>query len=313
MPLLCEFAVTPDVFDQGSYPHEEVGIARLELLKDVFLEEALVRNLRDGEWLDVFKNMNRPWLPRWRELLKKIVKQNRLRPVDKVLPQVPANDLEWCCEALASHEKDSLTGIISTGDIVNNVGLNPVLGRIDHLGSSGCWAARRKSVRLARIYDHYKNNLELIMNSANSILFIDPHLDPSQQQYRNSCLPLLLLAQGHNPRPHIEIHRVAYVGSGPNRRFIDMNEWEDRFRREWSRDLENVNLKAEIFIWDDHHDRYLITDIIGIALGNGFDTTTNQRDLTTWNRISRDDRDDIQREFDPACNRHTLRHRFIVP
>lgn len=34
---------------------------------------------------------------------------------------------------------------------------------------------------------------------------------------------------------------------------------------------------------------------------------------TKWARLGRTDRDDAQREFDPASNRHTLRHRFTAP
>lgn len=104
-----------------------------------------------------------------------------------------------------------------------------------------------------------------------------------------------------------------YVGSGRSRQFVDAVEWEKRFREAWNPGLSAGGLKAKIFIWDDHHDRYLITDLIGIEMGNGYDTTANPNDITTWSRIGRKDRDDIQREFDPACNRHTLRYRFTVP
>jgi hypothetical protein len=60
------------------------------------------------------------------------------------------------------------------------------------------------------------------------------------------------------------------------------------------------------------HDRYLITNLVGILIPNGFDVTNNPRDVTTWSRIGRKERDDIQREFDPASNRHRLRHRFTL-
>lgn len=59
-------------------------------------------------------------------------------------------------------------------------------------------------------------------------------------------------------------------------------------------------LYVEISIWNNQHDRYLITDLLGIEMGNGFDTTTNPNDVTTWSRISRKDGDDIQREFEYA-------------
>jgi len=77
--------------------------------------------------------------------------------------------------------------------------------------------------------------------------------------------------------------------------------------------LNKVGLNVEVFIWDDFHDRHLISNLVGVGLQNGFDTTTNPNTLTTWNRLGRSDRDDIQREFDPASNRHFLKHRFTIP
>jgi len=312
MTLLYEYAVTHDVFDATSYSHEEVGTARFDHLREVFIQEALLRNLRSGEWLDVFKKQARSWHKRGIELLKKMVKQNRLRLAEKALPTEPANDADWCREALASHGMNPMTGVISTAQVVENVGPDPILGRVDRLGSSPCWTCRHPSVRLTRCRAEYEKQLRVIMGCANSVMLIDPHLDPSQSRYRD-VLPILLLAQGRQPAPLIEIHRVMYVGSGPNRQLIDANEWENRFRGAWETALSAAGLKVEIFVWDDHHDRYLITELMGIAMGNGYDTTSNPDDVTTWSRISRKDRDDIQREFDPACNRHTLRYRFVIP
>lgn len=312
MTLFCEYAITHDVFDSASYLHVEVGTARFENLKDVLLQEAVLRNLRAGEWLSCFNNNNRAWHHRGMELLKKMAKQNRLRFAENVLQVTPANDIDWCREALASHEHSPLTGVISTAQVADTVGANPILGRIDRLGCSPFWTERGPSVRLARCHADYEKHLHLIMNCANSLMLIDPHLDPSQSRYRD-VLPLLLLAQGRKPIPLIEIHRVIYVGSGQSRHFVDVSEWENRFRHEWGAGLAAAGLSVGVFIWDDYHDRYLISDLIGIKLSNGYDVSNNPRDITTWSRISRNDRDDIQREFDPACNRHILKHRFVVP
>jgi hypothetical protein len=312
MALLSEYAVTPDVFDSSFYPHEDVGAARLECLKDVFLEEVLLRNLRNGEWLAVFRNDDRPWHRRGTELLQKMVKQNRLRLAGAALADGPKSDADWCREALASHQIDPITGIISTAQVADEVGRDPILGRIERLTSSPCWTCRSPSVRPVRCRHDYEAQLRLIMRSANSVMLIDPHLDPSQRRY-GDVLPLLLLAQDRRPLPLIEIHRVMYVGSGQRRQFVDSVEWENRFRDAWGNELSAAGLQVEVFIWDHHHDRYLITDLIGIEMGNGYDTTTNPKAITTWSRIGRKDRDDIQREFDPASNRHTLRHRFTVP
>jgi len=73
-----------------------------------------------------------------------------------------------------------------------------------------------------------------------------------------------------------------------------------------------AGLRIEVFLWDDFHDRYLISNLIGVSMPNGFDTITHRTSVTRWTRLGRDDRDDVQREFDPASARHALRHQFVV-
>ncbi|WP_347273618.1 hypothetical protein [Candidatus Kuenenia sp.] len=52
---------------------------------------------------------------------------------------------------------------------------------------------------------------------------------------------------------------------------------------------------------------------MGISAQNGFDTTTHPGSKTTWNSLGRQERDDVQREFDPASGRHNLKYRFRAP
>ena len=99
---------------------------------------------------------------------------------------------------------------------------------------------------------------------------------------------------------------------GPSRDFRPVEEWEDVFRRNLGPRLSAAGLSVEVFIWNDFHDRYLISNLAGLSLPSGFDTTS-AKDKTTWSRLGRSDRDDIQREFDPASNRHGLKHRFTIP
>ena len=77
--------------------------------------------------------------------------------------------------------------------------------------------------------------------------------------------------------------------------------------------LRAAGLSVEVFIWDDFHDRYLISNLVGISIPNGFDTTQDTNSVTRWTRLGRNDRDDVQREFDVARQRHTLRARFTIP
>ena len=80
-----------------------------------------------------------------------------------------------------------------------------------------------------------------------------------------------------------------------------------------TRILHAAGLQAEVFVWDDFHDRYLISNLVGIALPNGFDTDRNPNSVTSWARLSRTDSDDVLREFEPNNGRHTQRARFTIP
>lgn len=312
MSLLAEYALTPDVFDSTSYANDEVGDIRLQHLKEVLLHEGLVRDLRDGQWFSLFSLNNRPWHLRGKELLKKLKQQGRLQRHSPSLPSKPETDEEWCKEALSSHGNSPLSGIIVTCRVKNSFSGEPLVAAIDRLTGAPWWCVRDSSVRLIRNRSAYEGILRPVLQYANHIMFIDRNLDPSRTQYREFA-EILRRVAGRRPSPVIEIHRVCYSGSGPNRNIIDNQEWESRFTYAWATILSSIGVSVEVFIWDHFHDRYLISDLIGISVPNGFDTTTNQTDMTTWSRLKRQDRDDVQKEFDPATNRHKILYRFKLP
>jgi hypothetical protein len=140
-------------------------------------------------------------------------------------------------------------------------------------------------------------------------MFVDPHLDPSKYHYREFH-QLLMVVAGRIPAPVIEIHRVGYINSD-DKRPQEISYWRDCFRPLHEK-LSAAGIGARVYFWDDTHDRYLITDIVGVQMSNGFDTTTDPNNRTTWSRLSRGARDDVQREFDPAARRHVLHYTLPI-
>ncbi len=65
-------------------------------------------------------------------------------------------------------------------------------------------------------------------------------------------------------------------------------------------------------IWPDFHDRFLVTDLVGLSMSNGFDASNARGATITVTRLSRKDRDDVQKEFDPASNRLGQPRRFRI-
>ena len=265
--------------------------------------EGVVRDLHAGAWRALLAGEDRPWHRRGKELLKKLATQGRLISSPPELTAVPGDDMAWCEEALASHARLGLTGgIIVTGPIKEAYRSEALVAPIDRLDGAAWWRSRSSAIRLQRTAQAYRQHLDLILRCANSIQFIDPYLNPAKDQYQDFA-DLLAGAGSRTPAPHVEIHR---------RRGADFDQLESDFRDTLGKKLQAAGLQVDVFVWDRFHDRQLISNLIGILLANGFDTS-RRADLTMWTRMGSRERDDVQREFDPASGRHHLHHRFRIP
>ena len=152
-----------------------------------------------------------------RRLIKKLATQGRLIQHGPVLSDSPCDDQSWCAEALATHASRPLSGgVIVTEAVKAGYANEPLVSRIDRLSSAPWWAARSSSVPLQRTLADYQKHLDLVLCCSNSIMFIDPHLDPARKGYGHFGA-LLALSGGRKPVPKIEIHRVC-KGRDPSAR-----------------------------------------------------------------------------------------------
>ena len=308
MALLAEYALTPDVFDTAAYSSEEVCGLHLQALKDVLLHEGLVRNLRSGEWARLFDDSSRPWHQRGKELLKKLRTQHRTVLAEATRPTSPQTDAEWCLEALGSHASRPLAGVIATdATAASHVG-NGTVSSVSRLASAPWWASRSPSLRLGRTLAAYHAALDTVLRHANSLIFIDPFIDPTDHHQYGDLMHILASLQARSVKPLIEIHRAAWYGGNDKR--PQVKDVVAALQPSIQTVARSAGISVEVFLWDEIHDRYLITDLIGMSLPYGFGTTKAPNAQTTWTRLGRDDRDSVQREFDPAHRQP--RHRFTV-
>ena len=308
--MLDEYALVPDIFDPAAYTNGVLADFCLQFLKEPLRNEAIVRDLHDGAWSQYCRD-NAGHLHRLtKEILRNLAKSNRLRRFPAQTGTTPATAQEWCAESLRGHAVSALTGIVSAHTCKQCFAHQSEVTCIEKLTGTNWWQSRSTSVTVDRKTKVYLEVLERVLQQANSLMFIDPNLDPSCPNYREFSQLLLPLSQ-RQPRPRVEIHRSLCRGDGRARTLPLETEWKASFGV-LGNVLRSKGLAAEVFLWEDFHDRFLITDIVGVSVPGGFDVTRKENDWSTWCRLGRRDRDNIQRLFDAGANPKQLKWRFDI-
>ena len=311
MSLLHELAITPDVFRQDGYTGAGSCATSLAFLRPILMEEAVVRDLRRGRWSGFILGEDRGWHPAGRELVKKLLGKARLLPAEPANADEPSTDLDWAEEAIKSHGQAPLAAVLVGKDVYSALPKESLVCSVEKPQLSDWWRTRGCSLRLNRRSSDYLAVLGLALRHANVLRFIDPHLDPSRRRY-GEFGRLLSAARRSGLAPLIELHRVCYDGSGSKRNlFKSVTEIQGRFTT-LDAGLAAAGLRATVYVWDDFHDRYFISNLVGVSTPNGFDISGNEAERTTWTRLSTRDREDVEREFDKAAHHHELRFQFSV-
>ena len=310
--LLNEYAITPDVFDDDCCIEKAAHRAYFQIFQNhLFYEPALVRDLCNGGWdRYVFKHFGEVSI-KTKELIKKLKTQNRLRKAITAKIESPVNYFEWWKEANHSNELEPLTGIITSAELARKVKKKKAKSiSIEKLGTAQWWKNNDPEIEVVRNINEYLKHLKIILAHAKSIIFIDPYLDPRQNHYKPFEKILLSIRRSSDP-PLIQIHRKyldVYARNEEDRKF----KWEDIFRKAYSDLLRKAGLSIEVVIWGNFHDRYLLTDFIGIGLGKGFDTDNT---ITSWSRTGRGRLDTLFKYYNPDSDDgpYALVHRFKIP
>jgi hypothetical protein len=311
--MLSEFALSPSVFRIASYESATVAELCIRQIAQALREDCIVRDLCSGEWSAQLDQQKDVFHVKAKELLKNLKKGNRLACYPRAGPQTPDNDPGWEAEAILSHGKRRLTGCVFSQPAKQERYKNdPLVSCPEKLLSAPFWTARSCSRRISRSINAYMDLLAPVLLHANSIMFIDPHLDPSQKRYSDFwklITPELLT--NRVPKPRIEIHRVAWTGDGRDKQ-PRVEQIKTDFRNSLEACLKDAVVAIDVFLWDDFHDRFLLTELLGTSWSNGFDINEAPSSSVTVTRLSRSDRDEVQNEFTANSTRHHLQGRFKI-
>lgn len=302
--MFSEYALLPCIFDRNHFKDEKIGNLHLKNLKDILLhEESLVRDLYNGKWSQFINNIGSK-SPCTKSLLESLSKSHRLHRVKAAKAHNPENYIDWCNEALSSHKENALDGIIASSETIKIFQTETLIASVEKLDKADWWKNRSHSVGLKRKTDAYLKYLKRLLNYANSIIFIDPYLDVCKREYGEFSKILEAINRIDDP-PTIEIH-ICHLSS------ISTREYEQDFCQCLTSVIQSQKLSVEVFIWDKFHDRYIISNLGGIQSGHSFGVSDHPSETTTWTRISRTRRDELQKEFSRNSNLHKLQHHFVL-
>jgi len=314
MPLLAEYAITPDVLFSSFYSSAELEDALLCQVASGIACHGIVRDLRDGEWSSLLTNPECHLSPRSKEFLKMLQNQRRLISFPAILTEQPVTGDDWCQEALASHRESILSGIITTKDIAEKFKAEPNVASINDLGGGNIewWKPMNANVEVRRSVQAYLSNLKPILLYANSLLFVDGYLDPTRSNYRNFIKIIEQVAKRSRIPKMVQIHRQE--GKDRDDTIISLDDWRKRFNDKFLPIISGTKLKVEVFIWNRLHDRYLLSDLAGISMANGFDEKgmNDPIEITTWSRLDRKITEDRYRMYDEAYRRKDLIGKFTI-
>ena len=274
-------------------------------LNDLCRAEGLFADMRNGNWSRATDAVG----PLAKQFLTFARKNRRLAVAPPQLPTDPDEDEHWLWESLKLNETFPCRAVITHRELADSYPEAPVVA-IERLNQTSWWESRSSSKKVNRTTADYLRAMNLISRHANSLMFIDAYIDPRADNYRE--FPQLILASGLNGRrPLIEIHRASWRKVAGHNQVQSLPLWIADFEP-WSIRLAAAGLKATVFLWEKMHDRYLISDLVGINVPYGFDIATDPAETSIWFRLGLVERDNQQREFDRACGVHRLVNSFDI-
>ncbi len=303
--MFREIAILPDVFRRASYDTAGECSAYMQVLKAGMSLTTSVRNLRTPEWLDLLRSPAGDLSPEGMRLLQTLEKRVALLSARPQAAEAPQDDGSWLLEAEASHQHERpLGGIVtSRAELAAKARDSKMVTDIARLSGVGWWADERSSFEVDKNEAGFGQFLSPLMQRSPWIALLDPYLDPSNKRYRRLIDLLLEIAVNHSA-PVVEIHRSEMEGWNG---LVAVAEWRDRFTNAWGGELANKQVRVDVFLWPDFHDRHVLSRFVGLHVGDGFDYKNSRM---TVSRLDRKTLDDLVSRF--SQNAPGLRAKFSV-
>ena len=295
--MLSEFAILPDVMIAHNYEHPDLAKLCLRSLFNSLEKDGVVRDLSSNWRNELIRSPNHLH-PVARELMEFLVKHGRITP-DVVSSVDKKNSIEeWLALAVNSHEKLPLDAIVAKS--AKTVKSAPIVDVTELNGPDWSKKLNTESLHVACSLGGYTNALRKIARLSKQMIIIDPYLYPNSYTGNYKQFPdLLVKFATQNKYLHFDIH----VKEQKNER-VDVDSFMTS--------LKKSNWKGELrlFVWSQLHDRFILSNLIGLAMPKGLEILGRKETPRIWTRLSENHRKKIAEEHDPNLQRNKIFDRY---
>ena len=321
MDLLYEFALTPDIF--GS--HVVVDTATEKDLKEILKGlrvNGVVADLHKSRWKSEVINHRLPTLSQYTRdrvlhLLQFLDSRNRIVRHPRRLAGDPQNDHEWLALAIESHRRTAMRQIIAGADVCNACTESDVpLVELSEVLDSDLWQQRRTSRTVQKTIPAVTKALVPLLRHARSVSLIDPYLCPRAGRFIEIIKLVLRLAGARGHGQQMDCRIDIHAGDPSNDTDAGHSESVADRLIVWAATLNQIHVsphRVRVFLWKNYnggenlHDRFIITDQVGVSVPGGLDIKmTGTANSTTWTLLDFEDQQLWASRFDPAANVYEL-------
>lgn len=285
--MLYEVTLHPSVFDRCTDPVYWNSVAHI--LQGT-IANCILANLWSGELLSEvgrrLRSLDHGTADTMRRLLDRLKDLRRIHPRPPAGTQVPRSNPEWLNEALLSHSQCALFAIIARGTAI---GASPaatasgVCVPVENAGTNTLWNCRTHAQQVPRCRGCVLPLLAPILQRSRKVHVVDyviarallnPRRSPSTTRFRDViCECVRYWGQGRRPRTEFIINTELPHNETLVRCTAAFHPWRSILRSALPADASRVSIR----IWSStrgrtfQRNRFLLSEIVGLKLGKGFD------------------------------------------
>jgi hypothetical protein len=313
--MLSEVSISPSLLFSESYGGDYAHKLGMGALKNALLETALTHNLWNGSFAsETYRHPNIS--SAGKKLLQTMKNRNRLVEVPPAADteQKPSDPISWTAEAVNSHRGGArVSSILACAAVKRAFAEEETVEDLADMQLTDEWTEKimRRSWLPPLNAQEYLSLMRPVVSNARLLKLVDAYFNPTSPTFADFVGGLVILLSQRSQRlakPVVEFHS-AHLSE--DKRLMPEQEIRDRYAP-LSSALADLGLRADVTIWSDLHDRYLLTDLGAYILGNSLTSSNDSDKKNTWARLDQKDSDELNTLYTPDVRPKKVVYRLTI-